>query len=600
MIIKFIVHGSKFKVAVSSLKFLCLVCSFTFYLLPFAFSCYAEEITVLYTGETHAMVYPCNCPHEPGGGIARRATLIKESKVKFPNTLVLDSGGFFAGGLMDEYTQNTDLDKERTKVNLKAMELMQYDAVAIGDDEFNFGKEFFMDNAGKASPFFLSCNLGEDIFSTAKVVPYLIKEMNGIKIGIIGVTNLSAVSRASGLKFVEPVSAVKAALEELKKQGANIVVLLSHLGEDEDLRLIEELGGIDILVTGHSRGKEEPLGKVGPTIILRPSWQGRRLGKLSLTIKDNRIIDYKVEELLLSDKISDEPDVLAILPRCFSDANCKKEGLVGTCFDPGKLNSRCLFSEPTKINLFIITPKSCRVCNTDIVVNQLKTQLPGLTVSYLYYPESQANKLIKELDIKSLPVYLFDKETAKDKTFANLKEAVERKGDFYILKPQISGLAYFLNREDIRGRLDLFISLYDGNTAAVLDAVKEFNPVIHFLAVQQQDKFDALGGNLEAEEYLRSVCVQKYYPQNFWDYIGCRVKSIDSSWWQDCLGKSDAAKIETCARSEEGKSLLEENIRLNKELEIMFGPTYLLDNLEIFSTKGAPAKEELRKIIKRP
>ncbi|MCX5714687.1 MAG: hypothetical protein NT033_07795, partial [Candidatus Omnitrophica bacterium] len=58
-------------------------------------------------------------------------------------------------------------------------------------------------------------------------------------------------------------------------------------------------------------------------------------------------------------------------------------------------------------------------------------------------------------------------------------------------------------------------------------------------------------------------------------------------------------KISSCARSEVGKRLLRENIELDRELEVMFGPTYLLDNQEIFSTKGNPSKEQLKKILKR-
>jgi hypothetical protein len=91
--------------------------------------------------------------------------------------------------------------------------------------------------------------------------------------------------------------------------------------------------------------------------------------------------------------------------------------------------------------------------------------------------------------------------------------------------------------------------------------------------------------------------VQKYYPKHFFDYISCRAKNIDSSWWEDCLGNLDTSKIKTCSRSQEGLSLLRENIRLNKELEIMSGPTYLVDNQEIFSTGGNPTRDELKKII---
>jgi hypothetical protein len=129
--------------------------------------------------------------------------------------------------------------------------------------------------------------------------------------------------------------------------------------------------------------------------------------------------------------------------------------------------------------------------------------------------------------------------------------------------------------------------------------MKAFNPTVHFLAVERSGKFEAAKGEPEVEEYLRSVCVQKYYPARFWDYMGCRVKSIGSSWWEDCLGELDAGKIRTCARGEEGKNLLKENISLNREFQVMTGPVYVLDNQEIFGLEGIPSKEEFEKIIKR-
>jgi hypothetical protein len=405
--------------------------------------------------------------------------------------------------------------------------------------------------------------------------------------------------KAGGLKFIEAKIAVKQSVKELKKNNTDIIILLSHLGENDDSKLIKEIEGIDILVVGHSRSKEEPLSKAGPTLILRPSWQGRRLGKLSLVLQDNKITDSKVEELRLSDKISDDSQILSILPRCFSDHDCKKEGMIGTCQDYGTLKSKCVFTEASKITLLIITPKLCRVCDTERIVSYLKTQFMGLTISYLSYPDKEADRLISDFDIKALPVYLLGREIEKEKNFDNLKDNLEIKGDFYMLKPQFSGMSYFLNRQEIKGKIDLFISLYNKNTQELLNVIKEFNPAIHFLAAQEEDKFDAAGGNLEVEEYLRAVCVQKYYPLNFWDYISCRVKSINSFWWEDCLPNLDINKIKICARAEEGKVLLRENIILNKELQVMFGPVYFLDNQEIFGLQGVPTKEEFKKILKR-
>ncbi|MBI3991438.1 MAG: metallophosphatase, partial [Candidatus Omnitrophica bacterium] len=570
----------------------------TYYLLPTKVS--AQEITILYTGETHAMIYPCSCPKEPDGGVSRRATLIKQLRKDNPDILVLDSGGFFSGGLQDEYTQNTALDMERARLNLKAMELMKYDAVNIGDDEFNFGPEFLEENIKKVNLTFLSCNISSPDTSREAFKPYIIKEIAGRKIGIIGTAGLFAMQKAGGFKFIEPKLGVKQAVSELKKDNADIIILLSHLGESEDLDLIKNVDGIDILIVGHSRIKEEIFTKVNHTLVLRPAWQGRRLGKLTITLKDSKISNYKIEELRLSGQIPDDPGILSVLPHCFSDNNCKQEGFIGRCSEPGTPKSQCEFTKASKVNLSIITTKLCSVCNTEGIVNYLRSSLPGLTVSYIYYPERRANKLISILGIHALPVYLLGKEAQQEKGFDKLKDNLQIKGSFYMLKPNFSGISYFLDRKKIKGRLDLFISLYDKNTAALLDMIREFNPIVHFLAVEKGgDGFQARGGNIEVEEYLRSACVQKYYPDNFWDYISCRVKNTDTSWWQDCLGQSDADKISTCARGPEGKALLRENLKLNRELEVITGPTYLLDNLEIFASQGAPTKEELEKIIKR-
>jgi hypothetical protein len=104
---------------------------------------------------------------------------------------------------------------------------------------------------------------------------------------------------------------------------------------------------------------------------------------------------------------------------------------------------------------------------------------------------------------------------------------------------------------------------------------------------------------MEVEEYLRAACIQKYSAQKFWDYLICRSKNIASSWWEDCLQGEDSARIKKCAQGQEGIDLLKENVSLNKEMEIFGGPSYLVDNRIIFSSKGVPDKEELRKILKK-
>ena len=560
---------------------------------------YSKDITLIYSGETHGMIYPCNCPIEPDGGVARRATLVKTLRKEYPDSLLLSTGGSFAGGLPDQYSQNTELDKQRSLINVEARELMKYDAVAVGDDEFNFGKEFLLNIVAKSNIPYLSANVKE-----GKILPYVIKEVNGIKVGITALTPSTAKQRVEDIQYLDPKESLKNAIKELRAKGANIIVFISDFEEEKDIELIEglvkEVKGVDVVITGQSLiYKGELPTKRGDTLFLRPTWEGRRLDKATLTIKDNKIVDYKVEDIRLSDKIADDPDILNILPRCFSDANCKKEGLTGTCQNAGTMNATCTFSEPDKVNLTIVTLKNCVSCETESFTGYLKKLFPGLVVNYLYYPDSKASEMIKKFNLNALPVYLLAKNTQGEKNFSVIKDLLELKGDYYLAKPELAGVGYFIDRNETKGTLDVFLSLFDKDMSATLNVLREFNPRIHFLVLYANNVFDALKGNIEVEEDLRAVCVQKHYPNKFWDYIICRSKNIDSSWWDNCLTGVDMNKIKACARGPEGQELLKNNSKLNKEIHVMIGPTYLMDNNTIFASRGVPSKEELKKVLKR-
>jgi len=565
------------------------------FVFSFLFACdlWAKEAVVLYTGQTHAMLYPCSCPVQQDGGIKRRATLVKSLRKKYPQALLVDCGSFTSGGLLDEYTQNTRLDMLRAETNFQALEIMGYDAVAVSPDEFNFGKEFFLKHARKSNPAFVSANLETD-----QVVPYLIKEVNGIKLGVIGLTAVSANQKSEGLKVREP-KGLEALVKQLRQQGAEVIIVLSTQGEQEDLKLVSQVAGIDILFIGYRPAKEDTQNKIGSTYLVRPPWQGRKLGKLTLEVNNGKFAGCKIEELRLSDKIADDRQIAGILPRCYSDNDCKKEGLIGSCQNPGEIKADCLFSQPDKIKLLIISSEDCIVCNTRPVENLLKSKFPGLSVEYANLPDKRAKELIQKFSLQSLPVYFLGKEVEGEKNFDYFKSNLEDKGEYFMLNPQVSGLSYFFNRPIKKGSFDLFFSLFDKEAAKLLAVVKEFKPTLHFLALEKGDGFETQSGAAETEEDLRAVCVQKYYPDKAWDYLSCRAQNTSSAWWEDCLPGVDTSRIRTCARGPEGVKLLKENIDLAKQLQIMLGPTYLLDNQQIFASRGVPDKEELRKVLRR-
>ncbi|MFA5362293.1 MAG: hypothetical protein WC335_03465 [Candidatus Omnitrophota bacterium] len=567
----------------------------------------AEEITLLYTGDTHAMIYPCACPIEPDGGISRRATFIKEERQKNQNVLLLDSGGFTAGGMLDDYSQNAQLDMERTRINLKAIALMRYDALALGDDEFNFGEQFLAENIRPGDPVILSCNIAPKSYPGVPPVklpgfiqPYVIKEIAGIKIGILGVTPLQAAQKAPDFKISDPKSAISRYVRELRGQQVDVVILLSHLGETEDQRLQIDIPGVDILIGGYGSYDKEPARKMGPGLFfLRCDRQARKISKAVVVLKDKKILDVKAEQCRLSDKVAADPEMEAVLPKCFYDYTCTQNGSSGLCVNAGSSASRCVFAPEKKISLEVIRPRDCATCKKSVEsgVNFLSKYFPGVAVSYTDFPGKKARAVMQQAGVGTLPLYVFDKEIENEDAFEGIKDKFELHDTRYILKPGVGGISFYADREKVKGKLDLFISLFDPSAAAVLSLLKDYNPVVHFLASEQGEGFEAAKGTPEVEEYLRCACVQKYYPQNFQDYLICRAGKCQSSWWEDCTGNMDTGKIKTCAHGTEGAALLRENIKLNRDLQVMFGPAYLKDNQEIFASRGAPDKEELLKII---
>lgn len=96
----------------------------TFLAFSCAFACFASEdgnakpdLTILFTGEAHAALLPCDCPLQPLGGVARRATLIKRYRERGP-VLLVDAGGWAAGGIYDE---DSDGDGERDNLRTELM-----------------------------------------------------------------------------------------------------------------------------------------------------------------------------------------------------------------------------------------------------------------------------------------------------------------------------------------------------------------------------------------------------------------------------------------------------------------------------------------------
>lgn len=255
------------------------------------------RVTLLHTNDTHSRIEPFgpgNGQLSGRGGMARRATLVRQLRAQLGNVLLLDAGDVFQG--------TPYFNRYKGVLDYQLMSLVGYDAATLGNHDFDNGVEGLL-NAMKAARFpFVNCNfdfkgapaLGE------RVQPWLVKEMPGVRVGITGVgvafRGLVAPKNHEGVVWKDPVESLKPVVEHLRsRERVDLVVVLSHLGYDnrghqiDDLRLPVEVPGIDAIIGGHSHTFLEAPVKVaqarGETHVFQVGFGGVNLGRMDFTLR---------------------------------------------------------------------------------------------------------------------------------------------------------------------------------------------------------------------------------------------------------------------------------------------------------------------------
>ena len=226
------------------------------------FSCSSHKnITILHTNDVHSHIEPFSKDHSEfpnKGGFERRATLISEIRRQNPNTLLFDAGDIFQGTPYFNFYGG--------EIEFKLMSMLGYDAVTIGNHDFDNG----MDGLDKQLP-----NAKFDIISSnydfkntileSKVSDYKIYNKSGIKIGVFGLgielEGLVSKDLYKETKYLDPKDIANDTAKKLKEtENCDIVICLSHLGykyekfpnKVSDLNLAKSTKNIDLIIGGHT------------------------------------------------------------------------------------------------------------------------------------------------------------------------------------------------------------------------------------------------------------------------------------------------------------------------------------------------------------
>ncbi|HXT62154.1 MAG TPA: metallophosphatase [Pyrinomonadaceae bacterium] len=261
-------------------------------------------ITILHTNDTHSQIDPIPDSDKQNGGkggVARRATLVKQVREQNPNTLLIDAGDVFQGTPYFNFYKG--------EVEYKSMSLIGYDVVTLGNHDFDNGVDALAAAMKFANFEFVSTNY--DMRGTpleSRVKSYAVRTFGDVRIGLFGLginpDNLITPENFKGVKYLDPVRMARGAVRLLRdREKCQLVLCMSHLGyypnpkgdQVGDTQLAAQVGGIDFIASGHTHTfMEKPVLQKNPdgkdTIIFQVGKSGIYVGRVDFKLKDGKVV----------------------------------------------------------------------------------------------------------------------------------------------------------------------------------------------------------------------------------------------------------------------------------------------------------------------
>jgi 2',3'-cyclic-nucleotide 2'-phosphodiesterase (5'-nucleotidase family) len=284
----------------------------------------SRDLVILHINDTHGCLFePRAGEDDPPdhvapveGGVARLATLVRRIRAENPgNVLFLHAGD----DLSSEDPVTVYYGGEATVQTMNALGL---DAMTPGNGEFYGGVDRMLALRTHARYVLLAANLAYKESGGEILQPWTVREVHGVRVGILGLGFIRTNHPASKpLLLGDPVEAAKTYVPQLRAK-ADLVLLLTHIGEEQDLRIASEVPGVDIVVGGHTHTRMDPPRRVqGPdgreVVVAQAGDMYRYLGRLdvSVTPVEGQAARVEVRGKLIpvDGSVAEDPETAALL-----------------------------------------------------------------------------------------------------------------------------------------------------------------------------------------------------------------------------------------------------------------------------------------------
>jgi 2',3'-cyclic-nucleotide 2'-phosphodiesterase / 3'-nucleotidase len=295
------------------------------------------HVVILSTTDMHGRVFPIDyyTNKYDNVGIAKVATLVKEARKNDPNLLLVDSGDTIQGTPL-EYFHNKRNNTPPDPMML-AMNALHYDSMTVGNHEYNFGLKVLEKARSEAKFPWLSANTYNTGTTTTHYQPYIVKEVEGVRVGVLGLTtpgipNWENTQNYEGLEFHETVSEAKKWVAILRDQEkVDVVAIAMHMGIEEDLRtgtpspsqvpnenaavaIARRVPGVDVILMGHTH-RDIPSLEVNSVLLTQANRWASHLARVDLYLEKNgasdrwQVVAKSARTLPVTEKTEIDPEI---------------------------------------------------------------------------------------------------------------------------------------------------------------------------------------------------------------------------------------------------------------------------------------------------
>ena len=298
-----------------------------------------HKISLVATSNVFAEYYDCGCPKAPLGGLARKAFFFN-NMMSDKKPLLVDAGNtFFSHNSINPDGLKADQKKYKAKNFVDALELIGYDVVNIGSNDFKLGQDFLEDITSESSINFISANLYNKSTNKLLFKPYHTLEEDGVKIGFIGLSEATRYKSIDNKNFISEGNKYI----DMVDPEVDIVILLIDLSSSNAVDLSNAFPKADYIFLSGVTKRTEPRSKQaqeGP-LVYSTGIQGKHLSIVDIRIKDlnkeiedvsssfNRLqeIDYRLKKLQaanpsksLEEIYANQPNVMGLITKYQKEA----------------------------------------------------------------------------------------------------------------------------------------------------------------------------------------------------------------------------------------------------------------------------------------